>query len=84
MTENIPKSLAYDFALVLDGVNGITTELEDRLFEAGCDDATLSFQGGRGYLHFTRVAASYEAAVESAVRDTNSAGVTVDRVDVGV
>ena len=82
MTDNISETSGHEFVLVLDGLSEITTELEDRLYEAGCDDATLSFQGGCGYLQFTRVAASYKAAVESAIRDAQSAGVVVSRVEV--
>jgi hypothetical protein len=76
---------AYEFVLVLTGPSEPTTEMEDALFEAGCDDATLSFRGGRPYLAFTRTAPSFLDAVLSAIRDVRKADVGADvlRVDVG-
>lgn len=51
----IPETLAeYDFTLELTGVGELTPAVADALFEAGCDDATLSSRGGRVYLAFTR------------------------------
>ncbi len=32
----------YDFTLLLDGIDEITPDIEDALFTAGCDDATIS------------------------------------------
>jgi hypothetical protein len=74
----------YDFTLVLTGVAELTTEVEDRLFEAGCDDATLSMRCGRAYLTFSRRAPSLKDAILSAIRDVRKAEVGADvlRVDV--
>ena len=73
----------YDFALILTGVSELSTAVEDGLFQAGCDDATLSMQYGSLYLEFSRAAPSLKAAILSAIRDVRKAGVGADvwRVD---
>ena len=71
----------HDFALLLYGVPELTQDVEDRLFEAGCDDATLGIQNGQSVLTFTRSAPSLKAAIFSAIRDVRAAGVGVLRVD---
>jgi hypothetical protein len=67
------KEAKYDFILVLSGVSEPDGRLEDALFEAGCDDATLVFRNGVGYLEFGRRARSLDAAILSAVRDVERA-----------
>ena len=73
----------HDFALVIDGVPELTTEVENAFFEAGCDDATLSIQYGWLYAEFSRAAASLEDAILSAIRDVRKAkvGAVALRVD---
>lgn len=68
----------FDFALVLSGATELTTEIEDALFEAGCDDATLSVEYGRIWLQFSRAAPGLKDAVLSAIRDVRKANVGVD------
>lgn len=73
----------HDFTLVLDGVCELTEEVEDALFEAGCDDATLSVRHRRAFLTFSRVAESLRDAILSAIRDVKKAGIGAEvlRVD---
>jgi hypothetical protein len=73
----------YDFALILTGVPELNSSVEDALFEAGCEDATLSIQYGYLYLEFSRIAASLKDAILSAIRDVRKAniGAEVLRVD---
>ena len=73
----------YDFALVIDGVAELTSDVEDALFDAGCDDATFSIQYGRLYAEFSRRAASLKDAILSAIRNVRQAhiGAAVLRVD---
>lgn len=73
----------HDFALIVDGVSTLTQDVEDALFNAGCDDATLSMQYGLLYLEFSRAANSLRDAILSAIRDVQSAGIgaVVLRVD---
>ena len=73
----------YDFALIFDGVSELTSAVEDSLFQAGCDDATLSMQHGRLYIEFSRSAGSLEDAIIGAIHDVRKAdiGAEVFRVD---
>jgi hypothetical protein len=79
----MPCEPEHDFILLLTGANELTQELEDKLFDAGCDDATLSLRSGRIYLSFTRSAPSLREAILSAIQNVDSAnaGVQVFRVD---
>ena len=73
--------MKYSFTLVLAHVPEITREIEDSLFEAGCDDALLGSRDGIAYLDFDRVADSLQEAVHSAIRDVRKAGLTVARIE---
>ena len=64
----------HNFLFVLDGVAPEDDGAEDALFEAGCDDALLSFRGTTALLEFDRLAASLEEAVLSALRGVEAAG----------
>lgn len=63
-----------EFTLVLEAPKGINTNLEDALFEAGCDDALLSFRGGIAYLDFDREAENLETAIISAIDQVENTG----------
>lgn len=71
-----------EFTLLLGGVD-VTEEVADALFEAGCDDATLSKRYGNVYLSFSRYSPSLGKAIISAIVDVCSAdiGAIVVRVD---
>jgi len=72
----------YDFTLILKGSPELTEELADRLFSAGCDDGTPGTCCGLTVIDFHRESDSLEAALRSAVADVNSAGETVERVQI--
>lgn len=80
---NQPCEAEHDFALIAAGIPELTQQVEDALFEAGCDDATLSMQYGLLYLEFSRSAKSLEEAIISAINDVEKAeiGAQVLRVD---
>jgi hypothetical protein len=73
----------HEFTLVIDGIPGLTSETFDALFEAGCDDATMSSRDGVVSLAFGRTAASMKDAVISAIQDVQRAniGARVVRVE---
>ncbi len=73
----------FEFTLVLDGITAVTAKVENALFEAGCDDATISLRQGRVYLTFSRAAATQKDAIISAIQDIHNAaiGAEVLRVD---
>ena len=54
------------FAIIASGLDPEADDYEDRFFEAGCDDATLSFQKGVIIAEFHREAVSFSTAVASA------------------
>lgn len=74
----------HDFTLVLSGITELTSEVENALFDCGCDDATLSIRSGRAYLTFSRAAATLKDAILSAIRDVQKADIGADvlRLDV--
>lgn len=74
----------FSFTVVLEGLSDITEDLENRLFEAGCDDTLLCCTDGVVYLEFDREAGSLAEAIGSAVRNIVAAGclparITLDR-----
>ena len=82
----MPKSRednTFSFLLVLGPLEVPLSEIEDALFEAGCDDALLGIRNGAVYLDFDRSAPSLEDAVFSAIRQIESApvGAKVRRVE---
>ena len=74
---------SYNFILVLSGIYSPTDDFEEGLFEAGCDDGTLSFRNRVAYIEFDREAASFKDAVISAIKQVESVDepVTVERVE---
>lgn len=72
----------YDFALIIGGVNELTQAIEDALFDAGCDDATLSICYGMLYMEFSRPAASLKDAILSAIRHVQKAGIGAEALRV--
>ena len=84
MKSSSARETEYDLTLRLDGIGTIDTSIEDALFEAGCDDATIGATGGRVSLAFSRSASSLTDAILSAVRDVERSGIPahVVRVDV--
>jgi hypothetical protein len=73
---------SYQFTLVLKNVSEKTVDLEDSLYEAGCDDALINYRNGAVYLEFDREANSLEDAVISAIKDVRSATVDADVVSI--
>ena len=69
----------HSFTLRVSGIE-IAGNYEDRLYEAGCDDASVAVVGGQLYLDFDRDAASFSAAVQSAQKDVERAGGHVEAV----
>ena len=62
----------FQFTLVLKHLPENINNLEDSLFEAGCDDALINFRNGAVYLDFDRDASSLEEAVVSAIKNIQS------------
>ncbi|MCA6344820.1 MAG: hypothetical protein IM622_03570 [Phenylobacterium sp.] len=71
----------HEFTVVATGLDPAAPDFEARFLEAGCDDATVSFQKGRILVDFSRVAVSLEAAVTSGVADVCAAGASVEPIE---
>lgn len=82
--DSTPCSTEYDFTLVLSGVDALSPDVMDALFEAGCDDATPSLRSGTVSLTFSRLATDFKEAVLGAIRDVKRAGIGAEvlRVDI--
>src|SRR5438445_11796888 len=74
----------YCFTLLLTGIDDLTDEVANALFEAGCDDATPSMRNGVVRLGFDREAKTLKDALLTAIRDVKKSGVgaEVSRIDV--
>lgn len=64
----------YHFSILIRDANPQIEALEDRLFEAGCDDALICFNNRTVYLEFDREAENAQIAIESAMLDIQKAG----------
>jgi hypothetical protein len=75
--------IEYEFALVLTGIDEVTDEAVSKLYEAGCDDATISVRSGRVYATFARKSISIKDAILSAVQSIRAANIGADvlRID---
>lgn len=72
----------YAFTIILSNTDSLTVAMADKLFEAGCDDASPSSREGTVSVHFDREATSLGEAVGSAIRDVEKAGYSVARVEI--
>src|SRR3954447_4448728 len=71
----------FKFSIIASGLDPQAEDFADRFFDAGCDDATISFQKGHIIVDFAREAVSVDAAICSAVECVEKAGARVDRVE---
>lgn len=76
---------SFEFAVVATDSRGLGADdidtVADILFEAGCDDATPSFQNGVFVIDFDRRARNLIQAIASAIKDVRAAGLRVLRVE---
>jgi hypothetical protein len=71
----------HEFTVILDRCEESEDDAE-RLYEAGCDDGSISTSSGVTRIDFHREAESLEAAIRSAVGDVNRAGFQVARIQI--
>jgi hypothetical protein len=82
LTENGANIMQnHAFTLILRGIQEVTEEVANALFEAGCEDGTFCARNGVAYVHFDREAPSLDEAIRTALDDVRAAGFDVDRVD---
>jgi hypothetical protein len=70
-----------NFTIIASGPDPEARDFEDRFFEAGCDDATISFQKGVIVLDFAREAPNFVKALSSALADVQRTAATVERIE---
>ena len=70
----------YEFGIIASGLDPAAEDFETRFYDAGCDDATISFQKGHIIADFARDAESLADAIASAIDAVIAAGAVVDRV----
>lgn len=75
------KMTEHSFSIIASGLDHEAEDFEDRFFEAGCDDATISVQKGALILEFDREAPTFAQAVKSAIADVERAGATTVHVE---
>lgn len=71
----------YQFAIIASGLNPADEDFENRLFEAGCDDATISFQKGLIIIEFSREAKNFAHAITSAFENVLRSGAKIERFE---
>lgn len=74
--------MIWRFTLFLKDLDRFSEELSNRLYEAGCDDATLSSSGGRSEIGFDREADTLQQAIRTAIENVRSVGLDVDHVEI--
>lgn len=71
----------YQFAIVASGLDPDAEDYEDRFLEAGCSDATVSFQKGLTIVEFNREAKNFAHAITSAFADVHKTGAAIKRFE---
>ncbi|MEI9886606.1 MAG: hypothetical protein WDN08_08915 [Rhizomicrobium sp.] len=59
----------HAFTIVALGMDTKSDDFEDRFYNAGCDDATISLWKGAIILEFAREAPTFDEALASALAD---------------
>ena len=72
----------YHFTVILAGVDEISEDLAEALFEAGCDDGSPWSSRGVAAVVFDREAESIIQAVRSAIADVQKAGCQVAGIKI--
>ena len=71
----------YEFSIVASGLDPKAPDFEGRFYDAGCDDALVSFQKGQIIVDFGREASSFAEAIATAIDDVQRAGASVERIE---
>ena len=71
----------HEFTLVL-AAEEVTDDECNALYEAGCDDGTISTADRVTRIDFCRDSPSLDEAIRSAISSVNAAGLQVSRVEI--
>ena len=72
---------AFEFTIIASGLDPEADNFEDIFYEAGCGDATISYQKGCIILEFARKAKDFAHAVISAFEDVQKSGAKIERFE---
>ena len=72
----------YWFHVFLAGIDQMTDDVAEALFEAGCDDGLPSSSEGLAQVCFAREADSLESAIFSALDEIKRAGFDFSKVEI--
>lgn len=72
---------SHEFTLI-PADEEVTDDQCDALYEAGCDDGTISTSERVTRIDFCRVSPSLDEAIRSAIGSVNAAGLQVSRVEI--
>jgi hypothetical protein len=73
--------MKYEFSLILSE-REVTDEDADKLYEAGCDDASIVTRDGVTRIQFDRHAQNLDEALASAIQSVERTGFAVARVEI--
>ena len=71
----------FEFSIIASGLDPESDDFESCFYDAGCDDATISFQRGHIIIDFARDADTMENAISSAIENVEVTGARVERVE---
>jgi hypothetical protein len=72
----------YHFTVLIADLPEMTDEAANRLYEAGCDDATAGSSQGVSHVAFHREAETLEDAIRSGIDSIHRAGFQATRVEI--
>lgn len=72
----------YWFGVVLESSPHDFDDLSEESFNAGCDDGTVSMRSGEMRIDFAREAESLDAAIRSAVKQVESIGCVIAKIEI--
>jgi hypothetical protein len=75
------RNMMHEFTLILASAQ-VTDKQCNALFEAGCDDGTISTSQGVTRIDFAREAPSLEEAIRSAINNVHATGLQVIRAEI--
>lgn len=67
--------MKHEFSIYVKNISKMCDEMLDKLYEAGCSDATVSLSKGELTLDFAREANSRDDAIDSAIYDVRNANI---------
>jgi hypothetical protein len=72
---------AHEFTIIASGLHPESADIANLFYDAGCDDASLSYQKGLLIVEFARIAPTFSSAIISAYSDVTSTGARVERFE---